>query len=524
MAKIVSAQEAVSVLKDGMTLGIGGFGAYGASDELLEALAGRYMETGHPAGLTVVAGISGGNNKPDDIGFNRLKVPGLLDTIIAGHFGNAPCIAGMVGADEVAGYAIPLGVVMHLYRAIAGKKPGVLTHVGLGTFADPRVEGCKANGKARAQNREVVSLVELEGKEYLFYPSFPIEACLIRGTYADEDGNISMAHEALTDAQLELAAAVHNSGGAVIVQVEAIVKRGTIPPKQVRIHNSAVDYVVKAQPRNHLQGYAAPIYRPELTGEIQVPTNALPAMKLDIRKVIARRAAMELRPGCLINLGIGMPSGVANVANEEGIADQMTLSLESGPVGGVPVDGLGFAAAVNAEAIYSICDTFDLYDGGFLDMTFLGAAEIDRQGNVNVSKFGTRCTGPGGFVNISQNARRVFYVGAFTSGKLTAEISNGELHILQEGTGIKFVDKVQQITFSASYAAQSGQEVMYITERAVFRLTPEGPMLVELAPGIDLERDIYPYMAFRPVISPDLKQMDRRIFREEPMGLRPGDR
>lgn len=520
MAKIVSAQDAISILKDGMTVGIGGFGSYGPSDELLSALESRYAETGHPKGLTVVAGISGGNNKDDDIGFNRLKAPGLLDTMIAGHFGNAPAIARMVGGNEIAGYTIPLGVVMHLYRAIAGRKPGVLTHIGLGTFADPRVEGCKANEKARTQGREIVSLVHLDGKDYLFYKAFPIGACLIRGTYADEDGNISMKHEALTDAQLELAAAVHNSGGTVIVQVEEIVKRGTIPPKEVRIHNSLVDYVVKAScPQNHLQSYACDHYRPELTGELQCPTGAIPPMKLDIRKVIARRAAMELRPGCLINLGIGIPSGVANVANEEGIAEGLTLSLESGPVGGVPVDGVGFAASVNAETIYSICDTFDLYDGGVLDMTYLGAAEIDAKGNVNVSRFGTRCTGPGGFINISQNAHRVFYVGAFTPGKLAVEVADGRLKIVQEGTGCKFVKNVQQITFSADYAAQSGQEVMYITERAVFELTREGVMLTEIAPGVDLEKDILAHMEFKPIISPELKLMDERIFREEPMGL-----
>ena len=520
MAKFISPRQAADLVKDGAVLGIGGFGAYGASDELLKALEERYAETGHPARITVVAGISGGNNKDDDIGFNRLKAPGLIETIIAGHFGNAPCISRMVGGNEIAGYTLPLGVVMHLFRAIAGKKPGVLTHIGLGTFADPREEGCKANDKAREQGREVVSLQEIGGKEYLFYPSFPIEFCFIRGTYADEDGNITMTHEALTDAQLELASAVHNSGGTVIVQVEGVVKRGTIPPKQVRIHNSIVDYVVKASPENHRQGYATDRYRPELTGEIQVPTDALPPMPLDIRKVIARRAAMELQPGCLINLGIGIPSGVANVANEEGIADQMTLSLESGPIGGVPVDGVGFAAAVDAEAIYSICDTFDLYDGGVLDMTFLGAAEIDSRGNVNVSRFGTRCTGPGGFINISQNAHKVFYVGAFTSGKLEAEIADGKLRIVKEGTGVKFVDRVQQITFSADYAAKSGQEVMYITERAVFRLTPDGPVLIEIAPGIDLEKDILAHMAFKPAIAPDLKEMDARIFRDAPMGLK----
>ena len=520
MASIISAQQAAELLHSGMTVGVGGFGAYSCPDELLRAVAIRFAESGQPSGLTVVTGITPGPNQDSDLGLAQWKAPGLIGTIIAGHIGNAPEIARLVGRNEIAGYVLPLGVVMHLFRAIAGKKPGVLTHVGLGTYADPRNEGCIGNEKARAQGRKIVSLFQLEEGEALLYHAFPIDACLIRATYADEDGNLSLAHEALVDAQLEMAAAVHNNGGIVIAQVEEVVQRGTLPPKTVRLHRSLVDYVVKATIRDlHWQSYACRDYRPELTGEIRCPTSAAAPMPLTIRKVIARRGALELRPNALINLGIGIPSGVASVANEEGIAGYTTLSLESGPTGGVPLEGLGFAASVNPEAIYNIADTFDLYDGGVLDMTFLGAAEIDADGNVNVSRFGDRCTGPGGFINISQNTPKVCFMGAFTSGKLSTDISDGRLEITAEGTGKKFVKKVQQITFSADYARKTGQEVLYITERAVFRLGDQGLLLTEIAPGIDLQKDILDQMDFLPHIAPDLKEMDRRIFSDEKMGL-----
>ena len=523
MAKFVAAQEAIGRIKDGMTVGISGFGAYSPCDELLEALAERFRNCGHPRGLTVMAGICGGNNKEDDIAFNKLREPGLVETLIAAHIGNAPVLAGMIRGNEIAGFLLPLGVVMHLYRAAAGRKPGVLTHVGLGTFADPRVEGCMANDRAREQDREVVSLVSINGRESLFYPTIPLDACLIRGTYADEDGNISMRREAITGEQLELAEAVHNNGGTVIVQVERIVARGSLHPREVRIHRSLVDYVVAARPENHLQGYASDRYRPELVGEIRIPTKELAPMPLNIRKVIARRAAMELRPGSLVNLGIGIPSGVANVANEEGLAGQISISVESGPMGGVPVDGLGFAASVNAEAIYSICDIFDQYDGGILDMACLGAGEIDRKGNVNVSRFGPRCTGPGGFINITQNARSVCFLGAFTAGAIDADIGDGALRIRKDGPGTKFVEAVEQITFSADFARRQGQKVLYITERAVFRLTGDGLTLTEIAPGADLQRDILNRMDFMPCIAEDLHLMDERIFRQARMMLNTED-
>jgi len=519
VAQRITAEEAAALIQDNMTLGVGGFGAYAAPDELLSALAERYERLGSPRALTAVCGISPGSNRPDGRGLARLRAPGLLDTVMAGHFANPPEIAELIGTNQVAAYALPLGVMLHLWRAIAGHKPAVLTHVGLGTFADPRVEGCKANQKTRAQGRDIVELVSLDGRDYLAYKTFPIDACFIRATWADEDGSLSMEDEGVGDYAAELAAATHNSGGIVIAQVRGIVSRGSLPPKGVRVHHPMVDYVVvNTDPALHMQSYAAQL-RPELSGQLRRPTDSIPPMPLDNRKLIARRGALELRPDCLINLGIGIPSGVGVVANEEGIAQRITLSLESGPQGGVPVEGAGFGSAVNAEAIYTVADTLELYDGGMLDLSFLGAAEVDCRGNVNVSKFGSRCTGPGGFVNISQNTKRVFFTGTFTAGGLKEEVRDGRLVILQEGRSKKFRRQVEQITFSGDYAVKSGQDVTFLTERAVLKLTPDGLMLTEIAPGVELEQDILAQMEFRPLISPELREMDHRIFQAGPMGL-----
>lgn len=516
MAKFVSPQEAANLVHDYDTVAFGGFSAYSGPDALLEALGQRFRQTGAPVGLTALTGISCGDSSEGDAGMNLAAIEGLLDTVLTGHLGIPQRLGALVARNQAAAYCLPLGVIMNLYRAIAAHKSGVLTTVGLNTYADPRLSGCRVNDRARQQDRQVVKLVEFEGETQLFYPAFPLNICLLRGTYADEAGNITIHHEALTGAELEIAAATHNSGGIVVVQVEKVVETGSLHPRNVRIHHSLVDYVVVAPPQLHKQSYMDP-YRPELCGEARCPAGALKPMDLTIRKVIARRAAMELKPGCVINLGIGLPSGVGSVANEEGIS--ALLSLESGPLGGVPVEGMGFGASMNAEAINSLCDTFDLYDGGYLDMTFLGAAEIDRHGNVNVSRFGTRCTGPGGFIDISQNTPKVFFLGTFTAGKSRMEIQNGTLNILEDGVGAKFVEEVQEITFSADYARRTGQEVVYITERAVFRLTEKGLTLTEIAPGVDLQKDVLNHMAFRPEIAEDLKEMDPRLFRSELMGL-----
>ncbi|MCD8155481.1 MAG: 3-oxoacid CoA-transferase [Clostridiales bacterium] len=516
--KTIQSNEIASLIHSGDTIAVGGFGSYCCPDELLDAVVQSYKAGTGPEQLTWVTGIGTGDNTENEIGMNRVSIPGMTACVIAAHLANCVKLGKTVGRNEIPAYVIPLGVVAHLMRAIAAGEPGVASHVGIHTLADPRNDGCCSNQAAKDMGREIVKLIDVAGRECLFYPAFPIHAAFIRATYADEDGNLSFDHEALTGMELEMALAAHNSGGIVIAQVEKIVRRDTLAPKSVRIHRKFVDYVVVAKPEFHHQGYATDEYRAELTGEIQIPTNTLAPLPFDTRKIATRRAVMELKPGMIINLGIGMPSGVGAVANEEGITDTI-LSLESGPVGGVPVAGVGFAASVNAESIMALADTFDFYDGGGLDMTCLGAAEIDRMGNVNVSSFNGRCTGPGGFINISQSTPEVVFLFAFTAGKCEIEAKDGRLNIRKDGKPVKFVNKVEQVTFSAQYAIESGQTVLYVTERAVFRLTKDGLMLTEIAPGVDLEKDILGQMAFRPLIADDLKEMDSRIFREERMGI-----
>ncbi len=515
MARIITAAEAAVLVKDRSTLAVGGFAAYAVPETLLYELSRRFDDTASPEGITVTCGICPGDYSRDSVGLNRIAKKGLVDTVIAAHFGNPPLIGDMVAENLVAGYALPLGVMVHLFEAIAGHKSAVLTHIGLGTFADPREEGCRINDRAREQKRTVVELLHVAGKEQLAYLTFPIDICFVRASLADVDGNLSVEQEAVGDVTFGIAAATHNCGGIVIAEVEKIVAAGTLNPRNVIAHASLVDYVVQADPGLYRQGYAA-VYRPELCGRKRIEPHTLPPLTMSNRKLIARRAAMELSPGGLINLGIGIPSGIGSVANEEGIA--ATLSLESGPQGGVPLDGLGFGANVNAEAIYSLSDTFHLYDGGVLSMSFLGAAEIDEAGNVNVSRFGKSCTGPGGFINISQSTPKVCFVCTFTAGGLKEEIRGGRLVILQEGQQKKFVKSVQQITFSGKYARNTHQEVLFITERAVFRLTEDGLLLTEIAPGIELERDIFSKMEFRPLVSEKLSLMDPRIFRDALMG------
>ena len=517
--KIITRREAAALIKDGVTLAVGGFGAHSAPDELLLGIEERYAEEGHPKGITVFSGICTGNNKFDDIGHNRLAADGLIDTLIAGHYKNSAQMDRLVSENKIAGYALPLGVVVNLLRAAAGGKPGVLTRVGVHTYVDPRVEGCAVNERARAQGRELVSVMNIDGKDCLFYRTIPVDACVIRASYVDEDGNISLKREDIQENQLQMATAAHNNGGIVIVQVEAVLERGSIPAREVAINHSLVDYVVVSSPETHRQNYAVDSYHPEYTGEVKIPAGAIPAMPLNMRKVIARRGAMELRSGSVINLGIGIPSGVGSVANEEGVADTVLLSLESGPLGGVPVEGVGFGCATNPENIYAIQDNFDFYDGGGLDAAFLGLAQVDERGNVNVSRFGKSCAGPGGFINITQSTKNVCFMGGFTATKPTLEIDGGKLNIISDGQGVKFVRKVEQITFSAEYARETGQNILYITERAVFRLAADGIELIEIAPGVDLERDILAHMDFRPLISPELKLMDSRLFRAEKMGI-----
>jgi propionate CoA-transferase len=495
--KIVTVDEAVRLIRDGATVATGGFVGIGFAEAIAVQIERQFLECGRPRDLTLMYAAGQGDGR--ESGLNHLGHKGLIGRVIGGHWGLCPKLQQLAIDNEIEAYNLPQGVISHLFRDIAAGKPGTITRVGTDTFVDPRHGGGKINARTTA---DIVETVTLAGAEYLFYKARPIDVAILRGTTADPDGNITMEREALVLEALAIATAARNSGGVVIVQVERIAEPGSLNPRLVRIPGVLVDCVVVAPPEQHWQTFGT-AYNPAFSGEIRVPMRAIPPMDMGPRKIIARRAAFELRPNSVVNLGIGMPEGIANVANEERILDYLTLTTEPGTIGGMPAGGLNFGAASNIQALIDQPAQFDFYDGGGLDVAFLGMAQTDAEGSVNVSKFGRRVAGAGGFINISQNARKVVFLGTF------------------EARGApKLVERVEHRTFSGPLAARRGQPVLYITDRCVFRLTPEGLELTEVAPGVDIERDILAQMAFRPVIARDPAPMDRRIFEAGPMHYR----
>ena len=514
--KIVTAEEAVREIQNGATVAFGGFAGVGAAEEIASAIEANFLQTGNPQGLTLMFAVATGPGDHRPLGLNHLAHEGLLDRIIGGHWGLAPKIQRLAVENKVVAYNLPQGIISHMYRNVASGKAGLFSQVGLGTFVDPRNDGGRLNART---TKSIVQLMEVAGQEHLFFDAIPIDVAVIRGTTADTDGNITMEKEALTLESLSIAMAARNSGGRVIVQVERIAQAGTLNSRQVKIPGILVDHVVVACPENHWQTFGEP-YNPAFSGETRVPTESIANMPMSCRKVIARRAAFELAPDSVVNLGIGLPEGVANVANEEQVLDCMTLTAEPGVIGGMPAGGINFGAAINATAVIDQPYQFDFYNGGGIDIAFLGMAEADARGNVNVSRFGSRLAGAGGFINISQNSKRIVFMGTFTAGGAEYDIADGRLTVKTEGRLNKFVDRVQHITFSGPYNARSGRRILYVTERCVFELGPEGLELIEIAPGIDLERDILGRMDFVPAIREPLAIMDPRIFRPAPMSLK----
>ena len=496
--KVVSAADALRLVRDGDTVASSGFVGIGFAENLAVALEQRFLDTGSPRGLTLVYAAGQGDGKTR--GLNHFGHDGLVARVIGGHWGLVPSLQKLAVENRIEAWNLPQGVISHLFRDIAAGKPGHLSRVGLDTFVDPRHGGGKMNART---TEDLVRLMPIDGEDYLFYKAFPIHVGLIRATTADPDGNLTMEREALTLESLAIAMAAHNSGGIVIAQVERLADAHSLNPRQVKVPGVLVDCVVVAEkPEYHHQTFAEP-YSAAFAGEIRVPVASVAPMQAGERKSISRRAALELRPNSVVNLGIGMPEGVAAVAAEEHVIDLITLTAEPGVIGGIPAGGLNFGAAINTQAIIDQPYQFDFYDGGGLDIAFLGLAQADAQGNLNVSKFGTRLAGAGGFINISQNAKKVVFVGTF--------MARGKP---------KFVREVEHRTFSGREAWRRGKQVLYVTERCVFGLHEQGIELLEIASGLELERDILACMEFRPVIEREPKVMDAAIFADAPMGLR----
>ncbi|MCI9027337.1 MAG: acetate CoA-transferase YdiF [Lawsonibacter sp.] len=511
---VMTAAEAIKLVKDRDVVAMCGCGGgINEASELINALADRYRETRSPQDLTFYHSTGLGDRA--DRGMSPLAQPGLVKRDIGGHWGQSPRLCEMAERNEIEAYNFPMGAMAQLMRAAAAGAPGILTHVGLGTFLDPRQQGGRLN---EATREELIQLQVIDGKEWLFYPCIYPDVALIRGTSADTEGYITMEDEVLYTDSFATAMAAHNNGGIVIAQVERVVKAGTLPSKEVKIPGYLVDVIVEVPGQPQLYGVpTSGFVSGRYTQDFSDDCTTIP---LNERKVIARRALMEVAPGYIGNVGVGICDGIGVVAKEEGVSEEFTLTVETGIVGGVSAQGIYFGASVNARAVVDMPAQFDFYDGGGLDISFLSFAEFDQDGNVNVHKFNNKIMGTGGFVDICQNSKKAIFAGTLKAGGLRERVEDGAIHIDQEGRFIKAVEKVPEITFNGREAVARGQEVIFITERAVFRLTEEGVVLTEVAPGVDLERDIVGQMAFRPIISPELKEMDGRLFREEVMDLK----
>ena len=504
-SKVMSADDAISLIKDGDTVGlIGGGGGLCEATVLHQAVERRFFEAGAPKDLTCVHALGIGDR--DRRGMNCFAHAGLVKRVIGGHWVWSPRMQAMARDEEIEAYVLPGGVVMQLMREIAAGRPGLFTHVGLGTFADPRQEGGKLNASAVD---DLVEVVEIDGRELLRYRPFPVHVALLKGSIADPEGNISLDQEPANLDIYAMAAAAHNSGGKVIVQVRELTETGNLPARAVRVPGALVDAVVIDPEQS--QSYDI-VYDPSLSGERRGAAPKIETPPLDSRQVIAKRAALELRDGAVINYGFGIPDAVAALVAARKETDRYYQTIEHGTYGGTLLTGTLFGYARNPSAMIDAPSQFDFYSGGGLDIAFLGFGEIDCTGNVNASKLGGLTVGPGGFVDIAQNARKVVFCGSFDAKGSAQQVQNGRLAIERHGELQKFVDRVAQITFSGEQALVQGQEILYITERAVFRLTDGKLRLEEIAPGVDLRRDVLDRMAFQPILADDPRTMPAACF------------
>ena len=517
MAKFITAQEAAKLIPDGATCAVAGMGLTGWPEEIGCAIRDSFKETGHPCNLNMKQGCAMGDWKTRGITVLGEAGEGLVTKWSAAHIGSAFALNDLVRANKIQCHCLPQGVIVNLWREIAAHRPGLITKIGLGTFVDPRVNGGKMND---CTTDELVEVINFQGEEYLFYKSFKLDVALLRGTIADENGNITYTNDGAIIEGLSVAEAAKNSGGIVIVQVQYKAKKGTLHPKEVKIPGALVDYVVVATYPEACWQTEGTYYNPSFAGNIKCPTDSIPVLPLSDRKIICRRAAMELKKNAIINLGVGIPADVASIVAEAGYTEDVIMTAEIGNFGGVPAALPNFGSSYNPEATIEHNAMFDFYDGGGVDVAVLGFGESDQYGNVNASKFGPRLAGPGGFINISQTAKKVVFAANFCV-KAKQHIENGKLVIdedLSNGKK-KWLKDVDQITFSGKYAAENDMEIIYITERCVFKLIDGKMTIVEVAPGIDVQKDVIDLMEYTPEIAKDCKSMPEEIFQEEWNGL-----
>jgi propionate CoA-transferase len=508
----ISADDAARLVQDGDAILISGSGGgHSVPEALLAAVERRFLQEGKPQGLTSVSVVGVGDRAA--LGASHLAHEGLLRRAITSALVDSPGLVTLAAQDKIEAYTLPQGVLSQLMRDMAGGRPGLLTKTGLHTFVDPRQQGARQSPRTPA---DFVEVVQLAGEEWLFFKPVPMNVAFLRGTTADELGNVTMEQEAVYGEMLAMAQATRRAGGVVVVQVKRMARRGTLPAKQVKIPGILVDFIVVDPDQR--QTYATD-YDPSYAGELRIPTDHIKPLPFGPRKVIVRRAAMELFPGAICNLGAGVSTGLSTVAAEEGLLDAVVLTNEQGLIGGAPITGRDSGGAQNFDAMIEQPAQFDFYDGGGLDVAFLSFAEVDPRGNVNISRFGDKIIGVGGFINISQNAKCVVFGGTLTAGDLDVAWEGGKTVIRKEGRHRKFVPRLEQICYSAEMARSRGQVALFVTERAVFRVGAEGLELVEIAPGLDVERDVVAHMGFRPKTSRDVKVMDVRIFDPGLMGL-----
>jgi propionate CoA-transferase len=512
VTRVIDVEDAVRLVPDGATLLVGGSGAgHAVPQRFIDALAEAYRSEGRPRDLTTVRVVGIGDFA--DRGFSQLALPGLMRRTIGSNIGNEPRLGELVERNEIEAYSFPQGVLSLLCREIAGGRPGLLTHIGLGTYVDPRHTGGKQNART---TEDLVEVVTARGREWLLYHAFGVDVAVIRGSTADLDGNLTMQDEAVEGEMLHMAMAARNSGGIVIAQVRELAAPGSLPMRDVRVPGALVDYVYvdPAQTQTYITGHS-----PYYAGALRRPAGAVPAPPLDVRKIIARRSLLEFEPGAVCNLGFGISQGIGAIAFEEGIADRLVLTVEQGIFGGVPVAGNEGGAGFNFQAMIPQPAMFDFYDGGGLDVASLSFAEVDRHGNVNVHAFEGRVRGPGGFPNISARTRKICFVGTLTARGLDVAAEDGRLVIRHEGALPKFVEEVREVSFSGDMARRNGQEVRFVTERAVFALRAEGVTLIEVAEGVDVQRDVVERMGFAPIVPDTVGTIDPRVYAAGPMGL-----